>query len=73
MKTIPNLKDLGKRERARLLAENPGMLSRVARALAVTPQTVSRVFHGKIERSPAVQAELQREIAAIYEGASSAA
>ena len=67
MKTIPNLRDLGKRELARILKDNPGLLARVAEACGKTPETVSRVYHGKIERSPEVLAELNRRVGEILE------
>jgi transcriptional regulator with XRE-family HTH domain len=62
MRTIPNLRSMHKRERERILFENPGILSRVARELGVTRQTVSRVFNGKIDRSPAVAAALEEAL-----------
>jgi hypothetical protein len=67
MKTIPKLRELGKRERDRILKDNPGLLARVAEACGKTPETVSRVYHGKIDRSPEVLAELDRRVAEILE------
>ena len=67
MKTIPKLRELGKRERDRILKDNPGLLARAAEACNKKPETVSRVYHGKIKRSPEVLAELDRRIAEIYE------
>lgn len=49
-------------DRELILTENKGLLTRVAQECGVTPETVSRVFHGKISRSPKVQAALERQL-----------
>lgn len=56
--------DLTPSQRRKLLARNRGLILRVAADLGVNKATVSKVFHGKIVHSPAIQEKLTLEIQA---------
>jgi len=65
MQTIPKVKDLGKRQRDKILALNPRFLTNIAESLKPpkTVATVSRVFSGDIRYSPEVESAINRELA----------
>jgi len=51
-------------ERSEILRNHPGLLSRVARGLGMSPAAVSRTFHGITrETNPTIVEALQRAIA----------
>lgn len=62
MQTIPKVKDLGKRQRDKILALNPRFLTSIAESLKPpkTVATVSRVFSGDIKYSPEVEMALNK-------------
>lgn len=62
MKTVSHLASLGKRDRKRILDEHPGFLNRICEITGKTKATVSRVFNGKISRSPEVKAAIESEL-----------
>lgn len=64
MQTIPKVKDLGKRQRDKILALNPRFLTSIAEKLdpPKTVATVSRVFSRDIKYSPEVESVINREL-----------
>jgi hypothetical protein len=62
MKRYPKLESLRKKDREQLLYDNPGFIARIAKKIDRTPATVSRVFHGKIDRSPEVKQAIEDEL-----------
>lgn len=69
MKTVSHLETLGKREKAKIIEDHPDFLNRICERTGKTKATVSRVFNGKIARSPDVKAAINEELERILDAA----